>query len=366
MAILDKIKAELIDIVEWIDASDDTMIFRFNRYKNEIKYGARLVVRESQVAVFVNEGQIADVFKPGTYTLETRNIPILTTIKGWKYGFHSPFKVEIYFASTRNFTDRKWGTKNPIMLRDPEFGPIRLRAFGNYSLRVKDPVLFIRQITGTDGHFTVDKITEQLKDIIMTRFSDLLAESKIPAVDLASQYDEMSKMVEHKISPEFDEYGLEITKFLIENISFPPEVEEAIDKKNSMSVIGNLNNYMQYQSANAVEEAAKNPQGTAGEGIGMGMGFAMANQMSKGMFQQDDKKEPETSPPPVPGEIQCYIVINEKQEGPFNEDRLKEMIENRILNKDTLVWKKGMAKWEKAEKVPEIAELIEQIPPSIP
>jgi len=257
MGLFDKLKAEFIDIVEWLDPSNDIMLHRFERYHNEIKNGAKLTVRESQVAVFVSEGQVADVFQPGMYTLETKNLPILATLKGWKYGFNTPFKAEVYFANTKNFTDRKWGTKNPIMMRDPEFGPIRLRAFGNYAVRIKDPVKVIKEIAGTDGHFTTDEITEQLKNIIITRFSDALAESKIPAIDMASQYDELSKLIQEKIQPEFDAYGLELTKFLVENVSFPPAVEEAIDKRNSMGVIGNLDNYMKFQTANAMEDAAK-------------------------------------------------------------------------------------------------------------
>ncbi len=369
MGLFEKLKAEFIDIIEWLDSSNDTMLYRFPRYHNEIKYGAKLVVRESQVAVFVNEGQIADVFQPGTYTLETKNIPILSTIKGWKYGFNSPFKAEVYFASMRNFTDRKWGTKNPVMLRDPEFGPIRLRAFGTYALRVKDPAAMIKEIAGTDAHFTTDEITDQLRNIIITRFTDLLAESKIPALDLAASYNEMSEMIQKKIQEEFDVYGLELTKFLIENVSLPPQVEEAIDKRSSMGVIGNLNNYMQFQAANSLEAAAKNPGGTAGEGIGMGMGFAMANQMA-GMFQQQGAHAGAPAapgaPPPVPGAVQYYVVVNGQQSGPFNEFMLKQMVQQNSLTPDSLVWAQGMANWLKASAVPQLAGLFMQGPPPPP
>ncbi len=364
MGIFDKLKAEFIDIIEWLDPTNDIMLYRFERYHNEIKNNAKLIVRESQVAVFVSEGQVADVFQPGMYTLETKNLPILTTLKGWKYGFNSPFQAEVYFANTRNFTDRKWGTKNPVMLRDPEFGPIRLRAFGNYAVRVKDPVKVIKEIAGTDGHFTTEEITEQLKNIIITRFSDALAESKIPAIDMASQYDEMSHLVHEKIKAEFEQYGLELTKFLIENVSFPPEVEEAIDKRNSMGVIGNLQNYMQYQAANALESAAQNPGGTAGEGIGLGMGFAMANQMA-GMFQQQQAQQqvpPGMAPPPIPGASQYYIVMGGAQTGPYNMDVLRQMVQQQTLKQDTLVWKQGMAAWAKAAEVPEVATLFTPSP----
>ncbi len=365
MGLFDKLKAEFIDIIEWLDPSNDIMLYRFERYHNEIKNGAKLTVRESQAAVFVSEGQVADVFEPGMYTLETKNLPILATLKGWKYGFNSPFKAEVYFANTKNFTDRKWGTKNPVMMRDPEFGAIRLRAFGNYALRVKDPVKVIREIAGTDGHFTTDEITDQLRNIIITRFSDAIAELKMPALDMATQYDELSTLIHEKIQPEFDEYGLELTKFLVENISFPPQVEEAIDKRSSMGVIGNLQNYMQYQTANSMEAAANNPGGTAGEGIGLGMGFAMANQMA-GMFQQGQQAGGPAGPPPVPGAVQYYAVVNGQQAGPFNEITLKQMAQKKTLTPDTLVWKQGMAAWAKAGDVPEMAGLFAQAPPPVP
>ncbi len=237
MGLFDKLKNELIDIVEWTDDSVNTMVWRFPRYQNEIKMGARLTVRESQVAVFVNEGKIADVYSPGLYTLSTQNMPILTTIMGWKYGFNSPFKAEVYFVNTKQFLDQKWGTKNPIMLRDAEFGPIRLRAFGNYAIRINDAGKFIKEIAGTQSHFTTEEVTEQLRNLIITRFTDAIAESKIPALDLAANYDELSKFISGKINPEFNELGVEITKFLVENISLPPEVEAALDKRSSMGIL---------------------------------------------------------------------------------------------------------------------------------
>jgi len=371
MGLFDKLKAEFIDIIEWLDPSSDIMIHRFERYRNQIKNNAKLTVRESQVAVFVSEGQVADVFQPGMYTLETKNLPILATLKGWKYGFNSPFLAEVYFANTKNFTDRKWGTKNPVMLRDPEFGPIRLRAFGTYALRIKDPVAVIKQVAGTDAHFTVDEITDQLRNVIITRFTDAMAESKIPAIDLASQYDELSELIHEKIKSEFEEYGFELTKFLVENISFPPEVEEAIDKRSSIGVIGNLQNYMQYQAANALGDAAKNPGGTAGEGIGLGMGFAMAQQMA-GMFQA---QQPQVAgapaapavPPPMPTGAQYYAVINGQQAGPYDGAALQQLIRQQLVTRDTLMWKQGMAQWAKANDVPEVATLFaSQDPPPPP
>ncbi|MFH0892837.1 MAG: SPFH domain-containing protein [Bacteroidota bacterium] len=363
MGLLSKLKGEFIDIVEWLDDTNDTLVWRFPRYENEIKYGAKLVVRESQNAAFVNEGQLADVFTPGTFTLETQNVPILSTLKGWKYGFHSPFKAEVYFCSMRQFTDRKWGTKNPVMMRDPEFGPIRLRAFGSYAFKVKDPAKLIRQCAGTDAKFSTEEITEQLKNIIITRFTDTIAESKIPALDLAAKYDEFSEILKTKINPEYDEYGLELTKLLIENISFPPEVEKAIDSRSSMGVIGNLNQYMQYQTAQSIETAAANPGGLAAGGMGMGMGFAMANQMGQNMNNPQQQGPP---PPPVPQQVMYYVLVNGAQQGPFGETALQQMVQQGTLKTDTMVWKQGMPSWVPANQCPDLTNVFNSVPPPPP
>ncbi len=363
MGIFDKLKGEFIDIIEWLDNTSDTLVFRFERYGNEIKYNAKLVVRESQMAVFVNEGQIADVFTPGTYTLQTQNMPILSTLKGWKYGFQSPFKAEVYFISTRKFTDRKWGTKNPIMMRDPEFGPIRLRAFGTYTFRATDPSILVREVAGTDAHFTTDEITEQLRNIIITRFSDMLAESKIPAIDLAARYNELSQTLQGIVNEEYTEYGLELTTLLIENVSFPPEVEEAIDKRSSIGVIGDLHKYMQYQSGLSMSQAAQNPSGGASDGIGMGMGFAMANQMAH-MYAPQAQAAGGAMPPPPP--LVYYLAVNGQQQGPYNMQQLQQMAASGQLTPKTLSWKAGMAGWLSVESVPDLSALFGAVPPPPP
>ncbi len=365
MSLWKKITGELIDIVEWLDPTSDIMVYRFERYNNEIKYNAKLVVRESQQAVFINEGQLADVFRPGTHTLETKNLPVLATLKGWKYGFESPFKAEVYFVNTKQFTDLKWGTKNPIMLRDPEFGPVRLRAFGAYAMRVTDAAKFIKEVVGTSGEFTTDSITEQLRNIVLTRFSDLIGESKIPVLDLASNYDELSKFCHNKLDPEFGEYGLSVTKFLVENISLPPEVEAALDKRTSMGVIGNLNAYAQYQAANALEEAAKNPGGTASGGMGLGMGFAMAQQMGQTMTQAQQQPGPAV-PPPLQQAPKYHVAIGGQSAGPFDIGALKPYVQAGQLTRDTLIWKEGMAAWTKAGDVPEVSFLFDAVPPPLP
>ena len=369
MGLFDKLKGELIDIIEWLDDSNDTMVYRFERYGNEIKNGAKLTVRESQVAVFINEGKLADVFQPGMYELTTENLPILSTLKGWAHGFNSPYKAEVYFVNTKRFTDLKWGTQNPIMLRDAEFGPIRLRAFGSYSIRVTDAGKFLKEIVGTDGDFTKDEVVEQLRNVVVSRFTDALGESKIPALDLAANYDELGKFMEEKIGGEFGEYGLQLVKLLVENISLPPAVEEALDKRSSMGILGNLNQYSQFQAANAMEAAANNPNGTASGGIGMGMGFAMANQMGNAMSnnqQQQNQAPPAGGPPPIPQAVSFYIAVNGQQTGPFDMNTLKQKAVSGELTRESMVWKNGMAAWSAAGSVAELSSVFGQVPPPLP
>lgn len=368
MEVWEKAKAELVDIIEWTDDSSDTMVWRFPRFENEIKYGAQLIVRQSQVAVFVNMGEIADVFTSGMHQLTTNNLPLLTTLMGWKYGFHSPFKAEVYFVNTRNFTNLKWGTKNPVTLRDSEFGPVRLRAFGTYVVKVSEPVKFIKEIVGTGGLFTTEEVSEQLKNLIVTRFSDMLAESKIPVLDLAASYNELSTFLTGKIAPEFLEYGIEVTKLLVENISLPPEVEEALDKKSSMGIIGNLDNYLKFQSATAMEAAAKNPGGEASAGVGMGIGFAMANQLGKMVTSPQEPPHAAPSPPPLPLEEECkyFVGKNGKQAGPFNKDAIIGYIRKGAITKEILMWKQGLEGWKAAELFSEFASEFKATPPPLP
>ncbi len=284
MSIVDKIKEaamnQFIEVIEWLDESKDTLLYRFPVYQQEIKNGAQLIVRESQAAVFVFEGQVADVFTPGRYSIEGGNTPILSKLGAWKYGFNSPIKAEVYFVNTKQFTDMKWGTSNPIMLRDADFGIVRLRSFGAYSLRVADPAGFIKEIAGTNAHFQTEDIDEQLKRAIVTEFSDALGELKIPALDLAAQYKEIGEAIRAKINEDFNSWGLEVTKFYVENISLPPEVEAAMDKRASMGALGNVQTYAQFQAADAMRDAAQNEGGGAGLGAGLGAGFAVGNQMA--------------------------------------------------------------------------------------
>ena len=232
------------------------------------------------------EGQVADVFTPGRYTIDGGNTPILSKLGAWKYGFNSPMKSEVYFVNTKQFTDMKWGTSNPIMLRDADFGIVRLRAFGAYSLRVADPGEFIKEIAGTNAHFQTEDIDGQLKRAIVTEFSDALGELKIPALDLAAQYKEVGEAIRAKINEDFKGYGLEVTKFYVENISLPPEVEAAMDKRSSMGALGDAQTYMQFQAADALRDAAQNEGGGAGLGAGLGAGFAVGGQMANAFSSQ--------------------------------------------------------------------------------
>src|SRR5215468_10254535 len=203
MAFFDKLSSQFIDIIDWMEpAQSDVIAYRFPRYQNEIKMGAKLIVREGQNAVFVNEGRLADVFTPGTYTLSTQNLPILTTLMGWKYGFNSPFKAEVYFISMRQWTDRKWGTQNPIMMRDPEFGPVRVRAFGTYAFHVSDPGTFLKQLVATDPSFETWEIAHQLRNVIVSRFVDGVGQLKIAVLDMAGNYDTIGKLVQDRIRPD--------------------------------------------------------------------------------------------------------------------------------------------------------------------
>jgi membrane protease subunit (stomatin/prohibitin family) len=366
MDIWRKLAGELVDIVEWIDspASNpaNTLVYRFERYQNEIKNGAKLVVREGQIAVFVNEGTIADVFAPGTYTLDTKNLPILATLKGWKYGFNSPFKAEVYFVSTRQFTNLKWGTTNPIMRRDSEFGPVRLRAFGTYSIKCIDPSTLTKEIVGTSGKFTIDGIQEQLRNLIVSKFSDILGESAIPMLDLAGNLNELGTFLAGEVTPTFTTYGLAVPSVLVENISLPPEVEQALDKRSSMGVIGNLSAYSQYQAAEAMRDAAQNPGGgAASAGVGFGAGMVMAQQMGQAM-----SGAMQGAPPPIPAPEMFFVAMGQQQTGPFDLQTLTTKAKNGELTRETLVWKQGMAQWTSAGTVSELKAVFASVPPPIP
>lgn len=289
------IRKQLINVIEWTsDNQDDLMVYRFPVDGKEIKNGAQLTVRESQVAIFVNEGVIADVFNPGRYKLTTENLPVLTKLLSWKYGFNSPFKSEVYFVNTKQFQGRKWGTANPFALRDAEFGVVRIRAFGTFSLQVADAATFLKQVFGTSSKYSVKAIEDYTKSIIVASFTDYLAEQRVPVLDIPTLYNEIGAGTTTKVSETLSSLGLKVQNVIIENISLPDEVEKAIDERSSMSVLGNMNTYTQYKAAGAIETAAGNPGGIAGAGIGIGAGFGfggiMANSMSNVSNQNNEPK----------------------------------------------------------------------------
>lgn len=367
MGIWDKLRGELIDIVEFLDNTQDTIVYRFERHNNEIKNNAKLVVREGQTAVFVNEGQIADTFTPGTYTLNTQNLPVLSTLKGWKYGFNSPFKAEVYFVSTKNFIDQKWGTKNAITLNDNRFGMIEIRAFGVYTFKVTDAPVFIKEIVGTNQSFSTQQIQEQLKSIIVTRFTDSVGETNLPIENYASNLNELSAAISDYMQNDFTAYGMDVTKFLIENISMPDEVKKEIFELSRLERI-DLDKLMKLKAAKAMETAAENPSGTAGMGIGLGAGMAMANQMTQVMAgqMQTNQQQVQATPPPIPGAATYYVAIGGKQHGPLNKTALAELVKSQQITRESLIWKQGLAGWESAGQQADLQDLFEETPPPLP
>jgi len=355
MGLFEKLRAEMIDIVEWVDDSHSALVWRFPRYQNQIKHGAQLIVRPGQTAIFVHQGKIADVFAPGRYTLETKNLPVLSTLAGWKFGFDSPFKAEVYFVSTRQVTDLKWGTPNPVLIRDPDFGPIRVRAFGTFTLRAVDAKALLQELVGTDSIFEVDEVGVLLRSIIGQAFADLVATADLSVVDLAAKQSELAeklrKMVVERVD---DEYGLDVPALFIVNVSMPEEVEKALDARSSMRVIDDLAAYQQYQVGAATKVAAANPAGgIAAGGIGMGMGIAMANRMGAG---SQTPAVPHSPPPPPPPPM-WHVVQNGQATGPFTMDDLARAASTGTLRGDTLVWTVGMASWVPVSQVPQLAEL---------
>ncbi len=361
------IKGQFIDVIAWTDDSRDTMVWRFERYGNEIKMGAKLTVREGQAAVFVHEGQLADVFGPGLYELQTNNMPIMTTLQHWDHGFQSPFKSEIYFVSTVRFNDQKWGTKNPIMCRDPEFGPVRLRAFGTYSMRVSDPGKFIQEIVGTDGEFTTDEVSMQIRNVVVQEVSRVLAGSGIPVLDMAANTADLGKLVTGAIQPTIAAYGLTIPEFYIENISLPEEVEKVLDKRTSMGIVGDLNKYTQFSAAEAMTRAAENP-GAAGTMIGLGLGgMAMQGGPWGAAPQAPQAAAPAAPvPPPPPAEAQWHLAKDGQTSGPYGQAALAKMIASGQITADSHVWTAGQDGWKRAGEVAALSALFAQVPPPPP
>lgn len=386
MGLITKMRAELVDIVEWIDDGRHTLVWRFPRFHNQIKQGARLIVRPGQEAVLVHQGRLADVFRPGTHVLQTGNLPVLSTLQGWKHGFDSPFKAEVYFVTTRQVTDLRWGTPHPVMLRDPDFGPIRLRAFGTYALRCRDAKVLMQQLVGTDASFEAEEIEVLLRSIIAGCFADLLAESGLSVMDLASNYTELGgklrRMVLERID---DEYGLDLPQLWIVNFSLPEEVERALDARSSQGILGDLDSYQRYQVGASMPVAAANPAGgLAGAGLGVGMGMAVAGRMMPGIAQPErmpgvgapgapaggraagpgGAPAGPAAPPPAPPA--WYVAEAGHSRGPFTPEQLAAAAREGRLTAATLVWTAGMSGWTAAGSLPELAAILGAGPPPPP
>jgi len=353
MTLRDFISGELVDIIEWPDQTDSTMAWRFSRPNNEIKNGAQLIVRPAQTAMLIDQGRIADVYQPGRHELSTANMPVLSRFEGWKYGFASPFKADVLFLSTRQFVDQKWGTTNPVIVRDAQLGPVRLRAYGTYAMRLVNPRKFVEQLSGTTGDFATDRIADQMRDLIVAKVSGVLAEGSISIYELSAKYAEVGAAVQQRVAPQFDQYGLSITQFVIENVSLPSEVESTLDQQTRMSMLrGQLDTYTQLQSADAIRDAARNPSGGAAAGVGIGMGAALG-QRAAAAAAAPAPVVGAYEPPPLPA-VAWYYAVGGERRGPVDQSALAAP---GTLTAETLVWRHGMTGWTAAGQVPELAAL---------
>lgn len=372
MGLMKKLRNELVDIIEWIDDSRSTLAWRYPRYQNEIKNGAELIVREGQKAVFVYRGQLADQFDPGHYTLESENLPILSTLQGWKHGFDSPFRSEVYFINTRPVTDLRWGTPQPVTVRDPDFKMVQVRANGICVVRVDDPAIFLREVIGTDSAVEIDEITELLRRVIITAFSDMVMESGLGAIDLQGQQRSLSEKLREYVQERVDdEYGLEIPSMEM-TISLPDEITEAMTRGVAKGVetsgyidnVSDVNKLQQVAAADAMTAAANNPGGggAMGDMMGMGMGMAMAGQMAQ-TLQGSMGGAPApaaAAPPPLPS---YHVALNGEQAGPFTMEQMQAGLASGTMKPTDLVWTDGMAGWTAANEVPALATLFSAPPP---
>ncbi len=358
MGFFDKLKGELVDIIEWMDDTNGaTLVWRFPRYQNEIKNGARLTVRPGQTAVFVDQGRIADVFTEGMYELTTANMPILSTLKGWKHGFNSPFKSEVYFVSTKVIPAMKWGTPQPLMMRDPDFGVIRVGAFGTYSIRCTDAKALLRELVGTDGVYDTDELAQVMRSLMQQAVGEVIGQSKVAALDLLSNYGLLANLIKDKVKTQIDdEYGLDLTSVQIVNINVPEAVQQAMDQRASMGALGsatlgaapNLGAFQQFQMGNAIGNAQG---GGAGAGMNLGMGLAMAGQM----MNQTNQTPMMAPPPPLPAQQQWFFGINGQNVGPLGLDVVKQFVTMGQIKADTLAWTNGQAAWTAASTIPALA-----------
>jgi membrane protease subunit (stomatin/prohibitin family) len=374
MTLRNFIQGELIDIVEWLESSTDAMAWRFDRPNNELKNGAKLIVRPGQVALFVEQGTVADVFQPGSHELVTKNLPLLSKIRGWKYGFESPFKAEIVFVSTRQFTSLKWGTKTPVMTRDPELGAIRLRAYGTYAMRVRDAESFVRELVGANSSYTIGEISDQIRDMVVARFAELLGEKPIPVLQLAANYRELGEMAAEKLAVELARFGVELTQLVVESIALPDEVAATLDQKTRLGLLGSdISSYAQLQAADAIRDSARNT-GAGGAGAAIGVGLGMAQQLASAAGQAMDanavknvnapassgapQTPPPIAPPPLPNALAVWLGVRGTPTGPLDLAGLKQHFRDGTLTTDTLAWRAGMSEWKPASQLPELANVL--------
>ncbi len=389
MGLLDKLKGELVDIIEWIDDSRSTLAWRFPRYQNEIKNGAQLIVREGQKAVFVYRGALADQFEPGHYELKSENLPIMSTLQGWKHGFDSPFRSEVYFINTRPVTDLRWGTPQPVTVRDPDFKMVQIRANGLCVVKIADVEIFLKEVIGTDSAVEADEIAELLRRVISMAFSDMVLETGLGAIDLQGQQVSLSgKLAEFVQERVDDEFGLEIPEMTM-NISLPDEITQAMTRGVAKGVEASgfvenvdLNKYQQAQAADAMLAAAENEGGSVmGDMMQMGMGAVMAGQMAQSMpgmggnqqgapQQQHAAPAPAPvaapAPPPLPGQTMYHVDHGGQSGGPYNMAQMQAGIQNGQVAGQTLVWAHGMAGWVAAQTVPELQAMFAAPPPMPP
>lgn len=365
MTLRDLIGGELIDVIEWLEDSPDAMVWRFARPQNEIKNGAQLIVRPGQVAVFVDQGTVADVFDPGRHELTTRNLPVLSKLRGWKYGFESPFKADVVFVSTRQFPSHKWGTKTPVMVTDPELGAVRLRAYGTFIVRVHDAKTFVTELVGSASGFVIEQIADQIRDMIVARFAEQLGEDSIPILKLAQNYSELGDRAAARLAPDLVPFGLELARLVVESIALPDEVAATLDQRTRIGLIGDVSAYAALQAADAIRDAARNP-GTGGAGAAVGVGIAMAGQLATaaanalhppGATPASSGPPPMPTPPPIPVSAGFFIGVDGKPQGPFDLAVLRARVADKSLTADTLVWREGMAQWAAAGSVAEVAAL---------
>ena len=361
MTLRDFIGGELIDVIEWLEDSPDAMVWRFARPQNEIKNGAQLIVRPGQVAVFVDQGTVADVFDPGRHELTTQNLPVLSKLRGWKYGFESPFKADVVFVSTRQFPSQKWGTKTPVMVTDRELGGVRLRAYGTFIAKVGNAKVFVTELVGSNSSFAIEQITDQIRDMIVARFAEQLGEDSIPILQLASKYTELGDRAASRVGPDLASLGLELARLVVESIALPDEVAATLDQRTRIGLIGDMGAYAALQSADAIRDAARNP-GAGGAGAAVGVGIAMAGQLASSAAGTTPKGAPVTpaaagGPPPIPQSQGWYVAVAGKPEGPMDLAALQERVAQRTLVAETLVWRDGMEGWEPAGTVAGLSAL---------